>query len=110
MITGADAVAGTGVWVGTLVFSIVMAGRAMVCVDAGVVVTTCPPPQPDKSTSIKSAEAVNHVENLDFMGSILPQPIKLQKIVSLYYVFLEFRLASPCKKTGFGMSYIISIK
>jgi len=43
-----------------------------------------PPPQPDKNTSIKRAEAVNHAENLDFMGSILPQPIKMQKIVSLY--------------------------
>ena len=99
MITGADAVDGTGVWVGTLVFSIVMAGRATVCVAVGAGVSeAAPPPQPDKNTSIKRAEAVNHVENLDFMGSILPQPIKMQKIVSLYYVLLEFLLASPCKK------------
>ena len=111
MITGADAVAGTGVWVGTLVFSIVMAGRAMVCVAVGAGVSeAAPPPQPDKNTSIKREEAVNHVENLDFMGSILPQPIKMQNIVRLYYILLEFRLISPGKKTGFGMSYIISIK
>jgi hypothetical protein len=96
MIAAEPPTVGSGVWVDASVLSMVIAGKAKVCVAVGSGVSeVVPPPQPAKSTSSKRAEAINLLEDFIFMGSILPQPITMQKILRLYRMLPGYRPASP---------------